>query len=711
MSNYDIQPLENVFGKPGYYPPAGTHPRIYMTEKSLPRVRDNLSHPDHKFAFEQMMTLSDTAIPKDDPTFRQEILDAIRAKALRALLYEDGKYAAEAKDAVLYFLRNVIVPKINDPCRAYGALMYAAACVYDWCFSYLSADEREEIVFLCETKLGPHFEVGYPPVGQSNFTGHGCEAQIMRDWLSLGLAAYDEHPDIYELIAGRIYTKIKPAHDHAYQSGSHWQGSSYGPYRYMFDLTAEALLYAVSDGKCHVFDKNMEEAMTTFLHYFRADGEFFRIGDDPHDKYPRYLRGKVHIDALLAGTIYNNPSFREYAYEKEIPADFEVVLAFDDPAIGRSPVRLAAVRYNGSPLCQYIVKTKNGASAYMKIGESLSLNHEQKDAGDFMIFYKGSLASASNCYEYTDREGKIYRYGSALDFGYNKQTISHNCVLVFDPDENCYWKNAGGQKVDKINTWEVSDLEEWLKSDAYHRAKEIAHADATDADGDFSFAYIAGDLTNAYSDKITHYERHMLAVRGDDAHPLYFFVYDGLKVKNPAFEKTFLLHMTDEPKIEGNEVRIHSFKSGRLDATTLLPDGAKLTAVGGGDDLFLVRGERLGKARNKAEHPVREDGWGRVEVTPSADTEETEFLHVMVAKDGDAVTLPAKSYSMKNGVSAAVGDVCFVLIKDPKRKITLPDLPDSLCRIFVCGLPAGEYDIDGVTAVVKPGEGLLYIKR
>lgn len=713
MGKFEIEKLEPVFGSPACYPPAGTHPRLYLTKNSIARVRRDLRHPDHRAAYEKMISLSEVSLSLDTAAFDGEVMDVIRAKALRALLLEEEKFADEAIGAVLFYLRGLEVSVAHDACRAFGALMHAAACVYDWCFDKLSGDEREEIVYLCETNLGPHFEVGYPPVMQGNFTGHGCEAQILRDWLSLGIAAYDEHPDIFELIGGRIFRKIVPVHDFYYKCGSHWQGSSYGPYRYSFDLTGEALFLAMTDGEFHLYSADMEEAMTTFLSYFRADGEFFRIGDDPHDKGARYLRGRVHIDALLAGYIYKNPMYRAYAYEKEIPADFDAVLTLDDPAVGFAPVTVPNVRYCGSPLGQYIIRTKSGASAYMKIGESLSLNHEHKDAGDFMLFYKGSLASASNCYEYTDREGTVYRYGSPLDLGYNKQTISHNCVLVFDPDEDCFWiwKNSGGQKVDRANTREVDDLEAWLRSDAYHRAKVTAHADALTEDGDFSFAYIAGDLSNAYSDKVTAYERRMLAVRGDTAHPLYFFVYDDLTVKNPAFRKTFLLHVTDEPQIDGARVYAHSEKGGRLDMTTLLPKKSTVNAGGGGDDLFLVGGERLGKSRDKTVPCVREDGWGRIEVSPAENGEKVEFLHTFVCKNDDADEIPAEKTDFQDGVCAVLSDVACVIFREVSEKVTLPDLPASVRRVFLLGLPAGEYEVDGKNHTVAAGENMLYIEK
>ena len=107
---------------------------------------------------------------------------------------------------------------------------------------------------------------------------------------------------------------------------------------------------------------------------------------------------------------------------------------------------LPRIRYVGSPRGQYTAHTADGASVFFKVGEAYSANHEHKDSGQFMIYYKGSLASAANCYQYDSASGVSHMYGSPLDLRFNKQTVAHNCMLVFDPDEKVdpKWGNSGG---------------------------------------------------------------------------------------------------------------------------------------------------------------------------------------------------------------------------------------------------------------------------
>ena len=76
-----------------------------------------------------------------------------------------------------------------------------------------------------------YFEMGYPPSKQAAISGHGAEAQLLRDLLSLGIATYDERPDIYEFCAGRIFDEYVPAYDFMFAGGYHPQGPAYGSYR------------------------------------------------------------------------------------------------------------------------------------------------------------------------------------------------------------------------------------------------------------------------------------------------------------------------------------------------------------------------------------------------------------------------------------------------------------------------------------------------
>ena len=133
-------------------------------------------------------------------------------------------------------------------------------------------------------------------------------------------------------------------------------------------------------------------------------------------------------------------------------------------------------------------------------------------------------------------------YGSTLDFRYNKQTVSHNCMLVYDPDEDVSpnWGNSGGQRADDICNRENGTLAVWMSKPTFERSKILFHADGTDADGAFSYCLLGGDLTNAYSEKVTDYRRASLAVATKDADsPLAVFIYDRLVTRDPSAEKTW----------------------------------------------------------------------------------------------------------------------------------------------------------------------------
>ena len=108
--------------------------------------------------------------------------------------------------------------------------------------------------------------------------------------LSLGIAAYDEYPDIYEFIGGRVFHAYRPDNNYYLASGSHWQGSAYGPYRQFFLAYAQHILDRMTDGRCVLFRKGLHDAARTFLQYLRPDGQLLRVGDDFNEDGTSYAR-------------------------------------------------------------------------------------------------------------------------------------------------------------------------------------------------------------------------------------------------------------------------------------------------------------------------------------------------------------------------------------------------------------------------------------
>ena len=713
-----VTPLVSPFGKPPVYPEAQTHPRILVTPASIGKVKENLTHPDHEAAYKAFTESAEA--PFDYPEsfeYSFPMLESIADKALFCLLFDDRNMGEEAVRAILHVLRTLTVSPRSDICRAYGHVMYTAARVYDWCFPLIPEDVREEIVSHCEYKLGPNFEVGFPPQYQGMVTGHGSEAQMFRDWLTLGIATFDEHPDIYDYVAGRIWEQAVAPRDYYYRSGAHWQGSAYGPDRFIHDLFCDVLFRKMTDGRFHIFTEDMEKAAVTFLCNIRADNEPFRDGDDFADRGQKYYTGAYRTCAFLASALYKNPMLRDCGLRGEVlPVVSSVLLLVDDPAVGRLDYtkNLPRVRYAGSPRGQYTAHTRNGASVYFKIGESYSANHEWKDSGNFMIFYKGSLASASNCYEYfsDDEENTFHGYASELDFRYNKMTVSANCMLVYDPFENVEerWGNSGGQKADAESNGENEYFHEWMEKSTINRAKILSHSHRTHRDGYLKYCMLSGGHTNAYSDKIKDYRRTSVAIDPEcDGKELLVFVYDRLECRESDAKKTWQMHTMGEYTLtEGRAVTTHK-NGGKLVCDTLLPKDARLEVIGNDRERFIVNGVNLAVKCDDEKFPVREDGRGRLTVSPASPARVDYFLNAMYVTDSGMSEEAKATLAEGDGYVAARlsgKTVLFPTVTEGLDEFTV-DLGEG-CELYATNLMPGKWT-DGKFAFIVSGEERMLV--
>ena len=175
--------LKSPYPAPPVLPPAG-HPRLMLRERDFGRVRANIKK--EKKAARLFEALCETEItggganPASGSYHLKEYL-AAEAKALRALLDGDEARGREAVDALLLLLRTARFHGTGMAARFGGHLIFIASEVYDWCYNWLKADERAAIVAACESLAAAYFEMGYPPLRQSAISGHGTEAQLLRD--------------------------------------------------------------------------------------------------------------------------------------------------------------------------------------------------------------------------------------------------------------------------------------------------------------------------------------------------------------------------------------------------------------------------------------------------------------------------------------------------------------------------------------------------
>ena len=152
----------------------------------------------------------------------------------------------------------------SDQCREFGMVMYIAACVYDWCYDLLTEEDKIQIPLgvehrLCRgnvpntmngilsTSSTIKMEMGFPPRGQAAMVGHGSEFQLMRDYLAMSIAVYDEMPSWYEFVGGRMYNEYIPVRRTYYSAGLYPQGMScYAPWRFLADCYGAALIQAAT---------------------------------------------------------------------------------------------------------------------------------------------------------------------------------------------------------------------------------------------------------------------------------------------------------------------------------------------------------------------------------------------------------------------------------------------------------------------------------
>ena len=594
--------LDNRYAAPPILPPA-EHPRLMLRRKDLPRIRRNIEKDPSSPASRIFQELCAFEIKGEgaDPAFGTYHLKeylAVEAKALKALLDDDETRGREVVGDLMLLLRTVSYHGTIMMARFSGHLIFIASEVYDWCDPWLTDGERAEIIAFCEKVSAQYFEMGYPPVRQTALSGHGTEAQLLRDLLAFGIAVYDERPDIYELCAGRLFSEYLPAYETMFAGGFHPQGPSYGSYRHAATMWFGLLILSMSGER--VLPACVETLPDSFLYLTRSDGEMLRLGDDCIERKAPFSRGNpfavpLFLSAVYSGNgLYYQEALRQmhsyYLLGNHYGVDFYQVGNFGEglmsPSVyliwdGLTPLKetpsLPCARYFGPPVgCT--VYNDGERLILMKIGELWGANHDHLDTGCFQIYDGEILASDSGVYD---------AYHTPHRMKYYIHTVAHNCLLV------------GGK-----GTRFPHDLEEpentdhWLAE--YGMAKVTHHSEA---DGIYE---IEGDLTQAYSETCKRVTR-LMRWEPDRGERGVFTVKDTVA---PKREDTvaFLLHCQNEPVIDGNEIVIPG-KNRKLICRVKSPVQADIVAVTGVGRQFVKDGVNYEPKTHAAE-----EGWGRVEI-------------------------------------------------------------------------------------------------
>jgi heparin/heparan-sulfate lyase len=274
--------------------------------------------------------------------------------------------------------------------------------------------------------------------------------------------------------------------------------------------------------------------------------------------------------------------------------------------------------------------------------------HQHYEAGNFEIYRYAPLATESG--EYTD-------YVSSHAVNWLIRTIAHNCILVYQPGEKWsrqrdggrnQYANDGGQT--KKWEWPVDTLQIWKqRREQFERGNIVAYENRPE------LLYVAGDCTMAYApSKLSLWTRQIVFLR-----PHAFVIYDRVISTRPEYEKTWLLHCRNEPRIDGDTATISQGK-GTLMVRTLLPEKASIRAIEG----YAYHGQTFNEARSALTDVANR--W-RIEVSPSVPQAEDRFVHVLFTDQ----PLPTKLIKEGDRIGAIVGDCEIVFTGDIGGQITM----------------------------------------
>ncbi len=744
--DYTVMP-KSTWGSPALYPNEGEHPRLNVTDYMLDDIKEYLKTDEGKMLYAKLLKLANNKFDgvldaaKNHTSGRvgfhnvnEEGLAIIEARAFLYLLTGDEEWGYKAILAMKNFFKTSDIRWIySDQCREFGRIILCGAEVYDWCYDLLTEDDKNQFIIaitdicsgtaegtsyegLCKSG-DAYMEVGYPPSKQSSVAGHGSEAQILRDYLAVAIAIFDENPSWYEYVGARVYNDYVKTRNYYYQSGTYQQGIYYAAFRHNADLWSAWLLLCATGESPYV--EEMKDVVTSFYALEAPDGTFLGTGDGA-----RYsvIRKDMPKDALLAGALFGNTNLRSSVldywdnFSSNVGDTLEIsyvnIIYLSSAYYNKTGTtegtplheNEAPITYNSYPVGQMITRSEwnneNAPMVFMKIGERHTANHEHGDAGSFQIFYKGLYSGESGVYD---------SYASVHWRYYHQATVAHNSLLVFNPDEAEYQLNGSSVEAStnlakvfytgsQRSIGETASLNSWLYSSEYDTGKVTGAEYAFKADGSSDYAYLAGDITDAYTQEQASYVgRRMFTLYTDsEDYPMYFIVYDAINAASESFVKKFLLHTSTEPVIdEENKTVTLTDNDGRLVLHSLL-GGDKFEAVGGEGKNYLINGIQCAVSSTG-----NDKRWGRVEISNTG-SELGEFLSLMYVTDAtndEKLEHTLIDTELLTGVQINDQIIVFSKNTEPNAdELVFNTEGIGLNRYFVTGLCPGTWhiEVDGV---------------
>lgn len=681
--------------RPAIVPPA-SRPRIWVNEQSLPQVRANLDKRENAPLWAQVKRRAARSFefkihPGAEVGYDAALETAAVTKAFVHLMTGDKARGRAAVTLMRDYLAAVQFDNLLDVTREIGRAIYSGALVYDWCYDVMTPEDRESIRKSL-MRLADDMEIGWPPFLQTIINGHGNEAQLNRDLLSMAIAIYDEDPVPYRYCAYRILEELVPMRNFEYQSPRHNQGVSYGPYRFAWDLHAAWLLRRMA-GK-PVFDPNIGDVYKFWLYMRLPTGQMLRDGDGFSDG----RQVNLGLTPLLVYAYTGDRIVKgDFLRQNGMAGDPIPVLLLNDPDLApeSSLASLPLTLDFGPILGSMVARTgwnlgpnPSDVVVEMKGGGYHFGNHQHSDAGSFQIYYRGLQAVDL---------GQYHFYGTPYDMGFCKRSVSHSMMLALDPGERFPGTAANDGGTRFVRSCPTTPQQATTER-TFANGRRISSSFGPSLQQPL-FSYFCVDLKSAYSNKIQEYVRTFCFLNMENHQtPAALIVLDNMTTAKPGFKKYWQVNTLNPPEKTADGMILRNSDlglSGRVSVRMLRPKAEEREIeILSGAAVHTVFGQRFTPPA-----PSKPEANGhRIMFSPKTPQASDVFLTVMLMSDEKAPELPVALAETPATFVLALADRIVVLSKTGR----LIEQPFSLgvpagrnYQVLLAGLAPGNWTVRG----------------
>jgi hypothetical protein len=494
----------------------------------------------------------------------------------------------------------------------------------------------------------------------------------------------------------------------------------------------------------------LEEHMYFMIYQTLPDGT--RVDSTGFDYAPHIPICPVRQIMMIARG-YRNPDGYAYLRKGRKYEPKQDLLLYDERTDAKRSAPLPLTRIWGRNGLGYVqMRSGWGQDATVfefKCGDYF-WSHNMLNQNGFFLFRKGRLAIQSGLYD---------QWGSNHFSHYYSKAISGNNMLIFQPGEFTWCPDRrtterdaegrlaehGGQRAVLWGGENCFTFRKYLWSlkpapkgePSYGRALETGNILAYETAPDFSYSYVCGDATDAYSNPRYAYE-----IRGRQNKPkisrytrsvallgrAHLVMFDRVDALDPACRKAWLIHAADKPEVSGKLLRAEvpghiedfdgdrftlAYKGGKLFGRVLLPAKRYVRRIGGAGYEFWAGGKNRPPVRRSK---VQLMGAWRLEVSPAEPARSDVFLHVLYPCDREVKRMPACEAVNAEGekmLGASVGGWLVMFgHKGPVNGEVRYAAPAGRTEHLVVDLtPGARYRLSGAAGdsrqVVASAEGVL----